>query len=123
MKNELVKKNVFVVTVSSELITIYEFNRDCFYLKVFVFVFVHLKKSAIFAPNTKTGPVRLSVRTHGFHPCKSGSIPLRATIYKHNLKKPRKLFFEAFFIGFGCIVDDVIVRYVCAAFMINFFFK
>jgi hypothetical protein len=24
-------------------------------------------------------PVRLSVRTHGFHPCKRGSIPLRAT--------------------------------------------
>ncbi len=35
-------------------------------------------------------PVRLSARTHGFHPCKRGSIPLRATnfiIKKFNKEK------------------------------------
>lgn len=40
--------------------------------------FGKLEKLPIFAV-PKTWPVRLSVRTNGFHPLKRGSTPLRAT--------------------------------------------
>ena len=61
-------------------------------------------------PQCKTRPVRLSVRTHGFHPCKSGSIPLRATFENSKLKKPRKLFFEAFFLSLVLVVPLMNLR-------------
>jgi hypothetical protein len=51
-KSACFKKNLFVVAVSSELITIYKFNIGYFYMKVFGFDFEHLKNSAIFAPET-----------------------------------------------------------------------
>ena len=110
-----------MVAVSSELITIYRFNTGCFYFKVFGFGFVHLKNSAIFAPEIeKQGPFVYRLGRMVF-------IHVRAVRFRYGLqlnnilKKPRKLFFEAFFvIGFGssfCIIRSLLwaQRDDCAA--------
>ena len=51
-------------------------NLETFINKLFFLV----TKISIFADPKRTWPVRLSVRTPGFHPGKRGSIPLRATL-------------------------------------------
>ena len=57
---------------------------------------------------TKQRSVRLGVRTHGFHPCNRGSIPLRTTIQNLLSKSSEIIFFKK---------DDdtlIILTYLCS---------
>ena len=89
--------------VNYELITIYKFNTDCFYFKVFDFGFVHIKNSAIFASEIKKqGPFVYRLGRMVFIHVRAVRFRYGLQIINNYFKKPRKLFFEAFFIGFGC---------------------
>ena len=57
----------------------YQLQKDDEKAKKYFVTIASIKNSCIFALAINNRPVRLSVRTPGFHPGKRGSIPLRAT--------------------------------------------
>jgi hypothetical protein len=120
------KKKLFVVAISSELITIHKFNTSYFYLKVFGFSFVQLKNSSIFAREyKKQGPFVYRLGRMVF-------IHVRAVRFRYGLQftntilKSLENYFSRLFLLLVLavrIVDEVRVRYICATYTTSLFFE
>ena len=75
-------------------------------------MFCHIKNLATFALPKKEyyffRPVRLGVRTPGFHPGNRGSIPLRATL---NHYKPSQIYYLRGFVVLINYNKEIIISY------------